>query len=190
MPHMQYLALLRGINVGGASIIKMAELKQCLEDSGLDHVATYIQSGNVIFDASTRDEAKLAKKLERAISRTFSHYQARVVLCSHASLTQVVRQAPKGFGSEPGTYRYDTIFLKEPLTAAKAIKSVATRPGVDDVASGPGVLYTRRLIARASQSYLTRLVGSPIYQDMTIRNWNTTTKLLALMDERARLSAR
>jgi uncharacterized protein (DUF1697 family) len=188
MPHTQYLALLRGINVGGAMIIKMAELKKCFEASGLEHVVTYIQSGNVIFDASVRDDATLEKKVERAISETFSHYKARIVLCSHASLTQIVRKAPKGFGSQPGTYRYDTVFLKAPLTAAKAVKSVTTKPGVDEVATGPGVLYTRRLIARASQSYLTRLVGSPIYRDMTVRNWNTTTKLLALMDERARAS--
>jgi uncharacterized protein (DUF1697 family) len=190
MPHTQYLALLRGINVGGASLIKMAELKKCFEGSGLEHVSTHIQSGNVIFEASAGDEARLTKKLESAISKAFSHYQARIVLCSHAGLTQVVRKAPSGFGSQPDTYRYDTMFLKAPLTASKAMKSVATRPGVDEVAAGPGVLYTRRLIARSSQSYLTRLVGSPIYTDITVRNWNTTTKLLALMDERARASSR
>jgi uncharacterized protein (DUF1697 family) len=95
-----------------------------------------------------------------------------------------VRKAPRGFGRQPGTYRYDAIFLRPPLTAAEAIENVTTRPGVDEVAAGPGVLYISRLIARASQSYLTRLVSSPIYQEITIRSWSTTTKLLALMDER------
>jgi uncharacterized protein (DUF1697 family) len=76
------------------------------------------------------------------------------------------------------------IFLKEPLTASQAVKSVAVKPGVDAAFIGPGVLYFSRLIARASQSHLTRIIALPIYQSMTIRNWNTTSKLLALMEAR------
>jgi uncharacterized protein (DUF1697 family) len=76
------------------------------------------------------------------------------------------------------------IFLKEPLTASEAIKSVTTNPGVDQAFVGPDVLYFSRLTAAASRSRLPRIVGLPVYQNMTIRNWNTTCKLLALMDTR------
>jgi uncharacterized protein (DUF1697 family) len=72
----------------------------------------------------------------------------------------------------------------DPLTPAEAIKSVPTRAGVDTARTGPGVLYFSRLIARASQSQLARIIRLPIYQQMTIRNWNTTTRLLALMEAR------
>jgi uncharacterized protein (DUF1697 family) len=75
------------------------------------------------------------------------------------------------------------IFLKSPLSAAQAMKSITTRPGVDKVRAGEGVLYTSRLISRATQSHISRIVALPIYQDMTIRNWNTTTKLLQMMNE-------
>jgi len=99
---------------------------------------------------------------------------------------QYVRKKPKGFGRKPETYRYDVIYLMDGLTPATAIKRVLTRPGVDEARTGPGVLYFSRLIVRASQSRLTRIIGLPIYQQMTIRNWNTTTRLLALMQARGK----
>jgi uncharacterized protein (DUF1697 family) len=188
--HTQYVALLRGINVGGGNIIKMADLKACLEASRFQSVATYIQSGNVLFETADVDPAKLARRLEKALSEAFHPYQARIVLCSHAKLRQIVRKAPKGFGSQPEKYRYDLIFLKEPLTASEAMKSVTPKPGVDEAFVGPDVLYFSRVTAKAAQSHLVRIVASPIYQALTIRNWNTTTKLLALMDARARGSSR
>ena len=184
MAKTQYLALLRGINVGGGNIIKMTDLKACLEASKLDNVATYIQSGNVFFETAEADSVKLVKMLERALSKTFSPYQARIVLCSHAKLRQIVRKAPNNFGGQPDKYRYDVIYLREPLTASEAMKNVSINPGVDAAVAGPDVLYFSRLIARASQSHLTRIIALPVYQHMTIRNWNTTSKILALMDAR------
>lgn len=185
MANTQYLALLRGINVGGGNIIKMADLKACFAQSKLENVATYIQSGNVLFETATTDSLKLAKKIEQALSTTFSPYPARIVLCTHAQLKQIVSAAPKGFGNEPDKYRYDVIYLKAPLTATEAMESVKTKPGVDEAYPGSGVLYFSRLIAKVTQSQLNRIVGLPVYQNMTIRNWNTTSKLLALMDARA-----
>jgi uncharacterized protein (DUF1697 family) len=184
MANTQYLALLRGINVGGGNIIKMPELKACFEASKMENVATYIQSGNVLFETAETDTVKLVRTLERALSKTFSPYQARIVLCSHAKLRQIVQKAPKDFGSQPQKYRYNVIYLKEKLTASEAMKSVSIRPGVDAAFIGPDVLYFSILTARASQSHITRIIALPIYQDMTIRNWNTTTKILALMDAR------
>ena len=183
-----YVALLRGINVGGANMIRMSDLKTCIEGCKVGNVATYIASGNVLFEAAGpgADPAKLAKKLEDTLSKTFSPYRGRIVLCSHADLEAIVRKAPKGFGKEPERYRYDVIFLRPPLTAAQAIRAVRTKEGVDQASTGPGVLYFSRLIARAAESQLSRTVGSPIYDALTVRNWNTTTKLLALMDTRAR----
>ncbi len=61
------------------------------------------------------------------------------------------------------------------------MKSVSRKPGVDRVFAGDGVLYFSRLISRATQSHLSRVVGTPAYQNMTIRNWNTTAKLVDAM---------
>ena len=177
----RYLALLRGINVGGNNIIRMSDLKACFERTGLSDVTTFIQSGNVVFTAKTGDASRLAAKIEKALSSRFA-YSARVVVVTHAQLRQAVRGAPKGFGGAPARFRYDVIFLKEPLTAKEAMKSVSVRPGVDAAYPGKSVLYFSRLISRASQSRLPKVIQTPAYRYMTIRNWNSTTKLLALMD--------
>jgi uncharacterized protein (DUF1697 family) len=184
MKNTQYLALLRGINVGGGNIIKMADLKACFEASKFENVATYIQSGNVLFETAETDSVKLASKLEMALSKTFTPYKARIVLCSHAKLTQIVQKAPQGFGGQPQKYRYDVIYLKAPLTVSEAMKNITLNPDVDEAFAGSDVLYFSRLNARAAQSHLSRIVKLPVYQGMTIRNWNTTSKILVLMDAR------
>lgn len=182
MKNIQYLALLRGINVGGKNIIKMVDLKACFEEMDLSDVTTYIQSGNVVFASTETDSAKLTDKIEKTLSKRFN-YTSRLVLVAHPEMKKIVAGAPKGFGDEPDTYRYDVIFLKEPLTPAKAMEQVSVKEGVDQAYQGKYVLYFSRLIAKASSSHLTKIVGLPVYQNMTIRNWNTTTKLLALMEK-------
>jgi len=182
MADTQYLALLRGINVGGKNIIKMADLKACFESMGFTAVTTYIQSGNVLFRSAEMDKSRLTKKIETMLSGRF-RYESRLVVVSHKQLKQVVEEARRGFGNDPDTYRYDVIFLKEPLTPKEAMKSVSTREGVDNAYTGKDVLYFSRLISKATQSHLTRIISLPVYQNMTIRNWNTTTKLLALMEK-------
>jgi uncharacterized protein (DUF1697 family) len=178
-----YVALLRGINVGGKNPIGMPALKACFEAAGFQDVVTYIQSGNVIFRAPASGATALARRIERLISAGFPKYAASIVLRSHAQMRAVVDGAPKGFGRDPAAYRYDVIFLKPPLTASAALKQVPTREDVDQVAAGRGVLYFSRLISRATQSRLSRVASMPIYQQMTIRNWNTTTTLLRMMDD-------
>jgi uncharacterized protein (DUF1697 family) len=178
----QYVALLRGINVGGNNKIKMADLKACFEKHGFANVTTYIQSGNVLFEATAKDRRALTIQIEDMLAKTFS-YEARVVLRSHDELTDIVEGAPKGFGTEPAKYRSYVLFLKDSLSAAETLQAIPLREGVDQAWAGPaGVIFHQRVEAKATQSYLNRLVAMPIYQEMTIRNWNTTTKLLALME--------
>lgn len=182
---MRYLALLRGINVGGNNLIRMADLKACFEGMGFSDVVTYIQSGNVVFTAKAGSAAGLTEKIEKELAARFA-YPARVVVVSHAELREAVRGAPKGFGADPAKYRYDVIFLKKPLSAKAAMKSVSVRPGVDAAHLGKRVLYFSRLVARATQSRLSKVVQTPAYQHMTIRNWNSATALLAIMDGRGK----
>ena len=175
-----WLALLRGINVGGRNVIRMADLRSCFEANGFDDVVTYIQSGNVTFRDARSTPGDLTTRIEEMLASAFG-YQARIALRSREQLESVVAGAPAGFGSQPDRYRYDTLFLRPPLTASAAMEEVRVRPGVDEAWAGEGVLYFSRLIAQASRSYLSRLASMPVYQDMTIRNWNTTTRLLQLM---------
>lgn len=179
-----YLALLRGINVGGNNIIKMQDLKAFFEKQGFENVSTYIQSGNVLFTSAEQNLASLTEKIERALSKKFD-YKATVVVVSHKNMKAAIKTAPKGFGKQPAKFRYDVIFLKAPLTGKVAIKKISIKEGVDEAKAGKQVLYFSRLISKATQSKLNKIVGTPIYKQMTIRNWNTTSKLLALMEAKS-----
>ncbi len=176
-----WLALLRGINVGGRNVIRMAELRECFESEGFRDVVTYIQSGNVIFRSASSGPGALTVRIERMLAEAFD-YRAKVTLRSRKQMRAVVEGAPEGFGARPDVHRYDVLFLMPPLTAADVMEQVSTRSGVDEAWAGEGVLYFSRLIAKASRSHLSRLASMAVYQSMTIRNWKTTTRLLQLME--------
>jgi uncharacterized protein (DUF1697 family) len=177
---MKHVALLRGINVGGKNVIKMVALREAFEAMGFTDVATYIQSGNVVFSAKATSKPKLTATIEDALSMTFG-YASKVVIVSAKELEAVVAEAPPKFGAEPQRYRYDVLFVKPPLTAKKALPEVPAKPGVDDASAGSHALYFRRLVAKATQSHLPKVTQRSIYESLTIRNWNTTMKLLGMV---------
>ena len=176
----KYVALLRGINVGGNNKVSMADLKACFESAGYQNVRTYINSGNVLFESPESSSQALTDKVNKLLEEQIDCKPKALVL-SQDELEAVINGAPKGFGAEPDKYRYDVFFLFPPLTAEEAVKEISLKEGVDEIFTGKGALYVQRLIARLTQSRITRIVGTPIYQNITIRNWNTTTKLLALL---------
>lgn len=179
---MRYLALLRGINVGGNTLIRMPALKECFEALELQDVRTYIQSGNVIFSSDESDKLKLAKTIEAAITRSFSH-EVRVVVFSHDEWRLVVENAPKQWGSDE-SYRYNLLVLLPPATVEQAIEANGeVKPTIEFAEAGQGVIYQGASIKDISKTTYSRIPGKPIYKQMTIRNYNTTTKLLKLMDE-------
>ena len=181
MASTQYVTLLRGINVGGRNKVPMAELRVAFEDAGYADVRTYIQSGNVLF-GSNAPRGSLEVDIEKMLERHLG-YPLVVVVRSHAQLRSVVANAPAGFGAKPDTYHSDAIFLRAPLTPAQVMKIVKLRDGVDQAWPGKGVVYFARLCAQRTKSRMSSIVGTPEYSNMTIRNWATTTKLLALLDD-------
>ncbi|MBM4777558.1 MAG: DUF1697 domain-containing protein [Archangiaceae bacterium] len=173
---MRYLALLRGINVGGNNVIPMAKLRTAFESLGFDDVQTYIASGNVLFSSA---KAPKREAIEAMLAKQFS-YAAKIALLKVNELKKVVAEAPGGFGEDPATYRYDVLFVRAPVKAKTVLPQLDVREGVDAIAAGSHALYFRRLIARASQSKLVKLMSLPVYKELTVRNWNTTSALLEL----------
>jgi uncharacterized protein (DUF1697 family) len=176
----RYLALVRGINVGGKNIIKMSDLRSVFESLGCQDVTTYIQSGNVLFTSALKNTASLAVSIERALSAKFAGTFPVVVLTGQ-KLERVTANAPPGFGQDPARYRYDVIFLRPPSRAALILPTISLRQGVDEALERNGVLYLRRLTIRASESHLSRLTRNAAYSSMTVRNWKTTTALCRLI---------
>jgi uncharacterized protein (DUF1697 family) len=179
---MRYVALLRGINVGGRNPVAMADLRAAFEGAGFRAVSTYINSGNVLFESDRREQAALEADLEAMLERRFG-VPIVVMLRSHRQLRTVVDKAPDGFGAQPDTYHSDVIFLKAPLTPKQAMQVLKLRDGVDQAWPGTGVVYFARLSEHRTQSRMSSIVGTPEYQRMTIRSWTTTTKLLGIADQ-------
>ncbi|HKY56532.1 MAG TPA: DUF1697 domain-containing protein [Aeromicrobium sp.] len=182
MSDQAHVALLRGINVGGRNAVPMKELVTCVSAGDYADVATYIQSGNVLFTTGQSDARAIEVDLEQRIERHFG-FRVPVVVRSRVELDATVESAPAGFGGPD--HRCDVIFLKHPLTADDAFDALPPPvEGVDQSWKGPaGCLYFARLSAKASKSRLSRITSSPIYPSITIRNWNTTTKLQRLLAE-------
>jgi uncharacterized protein (DUF1697 family) len=176
----RYVALLRGINVGGRNPVAMADLRAAFEAHGCTDVSTYIQSGNVLFSSEV-PRAAIEERLEEMLEHHLG-LPLVVVVRSHRQLRTVVEGAPEGFGQAPESFHSDVLFLKAPLSSRRAMRVVELREGVDQAWPGTGVLYFARLSERRTQSRMNRIMGTPEYQRMTIRSWSTTTKLLHLLD--------
>lgn len=176
----RYVALLRGINVGGKNLIKMGPLKAAFEAMGFDDVATYIASGNVLFRSGSAKGEALEKRIEASLSKAFA-YEARVLVRSHAELRRVVAAAPADWPRRTDLRR-NVVFLKKPLTAKAALAETDPRPGVDSATGGNGVLYFGTVKRALVRSGLPKLVSTKAYRLMTIRTYGTCDKILALME--------
>ena len=176
-----YVALLRGINVGGKNPISMQTLADCFRDVGYEEVRTHLQSGNVLFASGSRSGARLEQALERMLQQRFDTAIPTIVR-SRDELRATVAAAPDDHGSKE--LRSDVFFLKRPLTADAVMEQMPElRDGVDSITPGPGALYFSRTVAQATKTRITRLMSMPIFQQMTVRSWRTTTRLLELLDE-------
>lgn len=175
----RYLALLRGINVGGNNLIKMKDLAACFENMGFSQVKTYIQSGNVVFGSESSNQEVLTLQIEKKLSEQFG-YQSKIVLITKEFLQTVVENKPEGFGQFPETHRYDVLFVKPPLKTSEVYVQLPVKEGVDKKWEKNGVIYFSRNSAQSAQSQLNKFVSSSLYKQVTIRNWNTTQKLYSL----------
>lgn len=176
-----YVILLRGINVGGKNIVPMTGLKTCLKELGFANVSTYIASGNVILE-SDKSAAEVRARIEAALIKSFKldSELIKALVLSRRQLQAVIENKPKGFGEHPEKYHSDAIFLMD-MDAAQAMPVFNPREGVDKVWPGHGVVYSQRLSAERSRSRLSKIMASPLYKSMTIRNWSTTMRLLDML---------
>jgi uncharacterized protein (DUF1697 family) len=137
-----HVALLRGINLAGHNKVGMADLRDVVASLGHDDVATYIQSGNVVFTTGETDTAKLAAALEDAIGERFG-VRCRVIVLSRAELAQIAQDNP--YQDEPNLRAVHVVFLpSEP--APEMIASVAE---AQDQAAQKGSRDTARFVGRA-----------------------------------------
>lgn len=181
-----YVILLRGINVGGKNKVSMVELKHHLEELGFSEVITFINSGNVIVQTKLNAKTSI-EKIEGMLPKKFNLDSSiiRIAALDHKAYKKVLEQAPKEFGKDNENYRYYVLFLMG-VTANEAMKEIDVREGVDAAWQGDYAIYYRLPSLKspnATKSYLNKVAQKPLYQFITIRNWNTTTKLLELLEK-------
>ncbi len=177
---MQYLALLRGINVGGKNKVDMKQLKAACEKLGLDDVRTYINSGNVIFSAEEHSTEELAPLLEGAVEREFG--VTNPILIKHADAVAAVASAvPEGWVNDK-TMKCDVLFLWEDVDDPAILDRLPIREGIDQAIYAPGAVIWKVDRSDVTRSGLPRIVGTDLYRAVTVRNINTVRKLHALLD--------
>lgn len=179
---MTYVALLRGINVGGQRKVEMARLKATFEEAGSSNVRTYINSGNVIFD-DDRDIAELAPALEQAIEEEFG-FHVKVLLRSQEAIASVVAAIPDTWVNDR-TERTDVWFLWEEVDSPDVIDELTIKEGIDEVFYVDGAVVWRADGAQLTRSGRGRVIGTSLYKHLTSRNVNTLRKIHQLMAESA-----
>ena len=178
----RYVALLRGINVGGHNIIAKDDLRRCFEDLGFTRVRTYIQSGNIVFRAAQGEGEQLTARVEAGLSERFS-YAARAVVLSYAEYRALLDAAPPAWGEDPA-YRHNALFTLAGTTPDEVLASLPpVKDELETVAAGPGVIFWSAEKQRVTRSAFVKLPALPAYQQVTIRNHNTVRRLAALLDE-------
>lgn len=174
---MKYIALLRGINVGGNNKVTMPQLRQCFEALGFENVTTYINSGNVIFDTISQPLDLLTRRCEGAIKNYFGFEVVCVVLSSR-ELKKAVLAAPAWWGGSSHD-KHNALFVKQPLTPAGVMQHIGeTKPEYEKVASVGSVIFWTAPLETFGRTRYSKIVGTDVYKYITIRNANTVKKLV------------
>lgn len=176
-----YVALLRGINVGGNNIIPMATLVKTFERLGFTSVKTFIASGNVIFASAERDARKLEETIEKALAADLD-YEGKVVVKSKREMDAIIKALPKDWAKPNPAIRYYVMFLRHAIDDKRLLDQLDPKQGVETLAYAPGaLLWAAKKSALTRSSVSRKMMAKPLYQEMTVRNLNTTKKIVELM---------
>lgn len=171
---MQYVALLRGINVGGNKKVEMKKLAAVFTELGYTDVRTYINSGNVIFSSSKKDFACI----EPALKHTFG-FPIEVIVRDAKNITSLVKKIPKEWSNDT-KQRTDVIFLWEGYASKKSLTLIKQKP-VDTLIYIDGAVVWNLERTDVNKSGMRDFIGTEVYKHMTARNINTVRKLSELM---------
>src|SRR6266540_1218263 len=121
-----YVALLRGINVGGHALVSMKDLKSCFEKLGFQDVSTYINSGNIIFKDSRASAPELVRHIEAGIKK-YCRMDIRVIVKSRKDIQTICKKLPSGWVTDK-SMRTDVLFLWDEIDRPQVLSEIATNP--------------------------------------------------------------
>jgi uncharacterized protein (DUF1697 family) len=168
------IALLRGINVGKAKRIAMADLRSLFEDLGFTNVRTLLNSGNVVFRATRRSNSQVVSALEAAISGQFG-FAVPVVVLSGNALNSIVAENPlPQAGSDPAKFLVAFVNNTTALNKARVLLTEQWAPEAVAVGAKAAYLWCADGIIKSSVAKaFSRVTGDAV----TTRNWATVLKL-------------
>jgi len=176
---MKYVALLRGINVGGNNKVDMKTLKVSFESLGLKDVVTYINTGNIIFTDSNRVPDELVRQLEAMMQRDFG-LEIKVLLRTQAQIDGVMTALPQEWTNDKDM-KSDVMFLWDEVDGPGVKGLLTIKDDIDTVIYASGAILWSVDKVNQSESGMTKLVGTKLYKQMTVRNVNTFRKIHELM---------
>lgn len=179
---MKFIALLRGVNVGGKNRVPMKELQDCFLRAGFTNVKTYINSGNVLFDSnSITDEPVLQELCQQEIEKKFG-FSVTVSVIKGETLAEAMKQAPEWWGVDKEE-RHNALFVIYPATAKEVLDKMGElNLEYERAAHSNNIIFLTSSIKHYSRTKFSKLIGTEAYQKVTIRNANTTKKLLLLSE--------
>jgi len=176
---MTYVALLRGVNVGGNNKVEMAKLKSTFEGLGFGNVKTFIASGNVVFRTNGADKAVLAKAIEAAIEKDFG-FHVDVLLHDLSTIGTLVKELPDDWVEDKITRCY-VMFLWNEVDNPRVLEQLPHSPDIEDMKYVPGAVVWHIKRMNITKSRVLKIIGTPFYKQLTMRNVNTVRKLYDLM---------
>ena len=174
---MKYIALLRGINVGGNNKVEMLKLKKVFEALGYANVSTYINSGNVIFESNKQD---LEKGIEKALHKAFS-FEIRIVIRDAKNIQTLCKAIPNEWVND-AEQKTDVLFLWNEFDSEKTLNLISNNPKVDNLKYISGAIVWNIKKSDYAKSGMHTLIGTKVYKNMTARNVNTVIKLNAKLN--------
>ncbi len=178
----KYVALLRGINVGGKNKVSMPELKELFQQNGFYDVITYINSGNIIFSSEDSDIESLKRQAETLILERF-RLSLSVMVISADDLGEALHRAPAWWDVDKES-KHNAIFVIPPTTVNEVFQEVGEiKPEYEQVGYFGRVIFWSAPLKTFSRTRWSNVVGSSVYDKITIRNSNTFKKLAELCND-------
>lgn len=166
--------------MGGNNKVEMKRLREVFENSGMEQVTTYINSGNVIFESCEIEKRKIMEKLEHVIEEAFG-FEVKVLVINENELSLISSNIPANWANNE-QMKCDVMFLWKEVDDEKILASLQTKVDVDEVIYEPGAVIWKVNRKVLGKSQMLKLVGTKLYRQMTIRNCNTVRKLVKMMN--------
>jgi uncharacterized protein (DUF1697 family) len=172
---MRFVALLRGINVGGSKKVEMKKLARSFVSAGYTDVTTYINSGNVVFDTGNTEIWKLRNSIEQLIVKDFGFDVPTLVMSAEA--LRLVEQAIPPDWTNDDEWKTDVCFLWEEIDDESIMHKLGYDEAIETMKYVPGAVIWNVSRENQMKSKMQKVVGTKLYTQMTVRNVNTVRKL-------------